>query len=138
MSKLTAFALSFLLFFDFFGCTALRVKFAEKAGLEMMQSVIVNPVYDEGGDLLTCQFELHWDGREYEMFVFADLTDSEIVGKLFGLTDHSGSDLVYLAVGQKPEEWLIWSMAQPMGIFVLYKEKSVMDIPDAFASLKAG
>jgi len=98
---------------------------------------MVNPVYDENGELLTCGFELHWKGREYEEFVFADFTDSEYRSKLFGLTDKPGSDEVYLVVGEKPEEWLIWSVAQPMGIMLLYKEKSVTEIPEWIASLEA-
>ena len=136
MSGFVSFVLSVLLFFDFFGCAALRVKFAECAGLEMMQAVMVNPQHDENGALFTCQYELRWDGREYEEFASADLTDSEYRGRLFGLTGSPGSDLVYLAAGQKPEEWLIWSVAQPMGIMLLYKEKSVTEIPESFALLK--
>jgi len=135
MTKFISYVLSFLLFFDFFGCAALRTRFAEKTGLEMMQAVMVNPVYDENGDLLTCQYELHWKGREYEPYDFgfwADFTGTEYVGKLFGLAVHSrgGTEQVYRAAGQKPEEWLIWSQAQPMGFLLLYKEKSVTEIPE--------
>jgi hypothetical protein len=134
MGKCVSFFLSVLLFFDFFGCAALRVKFAEKAGLEMMRAVMVNPVYDEKGELLTCSFGLHWDDREYEAFGFAD---NKHIGELFGLTINlgGGTDLVYLAAGEKPEEWLVWSIAQPMGFLALYKEKSVTEIPEWIASL---
>jgi len=130
MSKFVAFILSVLLFFNFFGCEALRVKFAKKTGLALMQAVVVNPQYDENGGLLTCQYELHWNGREYE--AFGNIIENESVGKLFGLTDMNGSDRVYLTVGEKPEEWLIWAMYQPMGLFLLYKEKNVTAIPDGF------
>ena len=131
MGKLTALVLSFLLFFDFFGCPALRVKFAECAGLEMMQAIMVNPRYDENGDLLTCQFELHWDGREYEEYGFADY---ESIGNLFGLTlrDKGSCDRVFLVAGERPEDWLIWNYGEPMSAFILCKEKSVTDIPDGF------
>ena len=127
MSKFMSFVLSFLLFFDFFGCAALRAKFAQCAGLEMMQTVMVNPVYYEG-ELLTCQHELHWKGHEYEQFGRGE----EYIGKLFGLTDRGGMDVVYLAVGQKPEEWLVWEQGGLMSWFDLYKEKSVTEIPDGF------
>ena len=138
MSKFISFVLIFLLFFDFFGSAALRVKFAEKAWLALVQEVMVNPVYDENGDLLTYQHGLHWDGRGYEEFGINVNSNISMVGKLFGLTDMRGSSQVFLAVGQKPEEWLICQHGGTMmGFYVLYKEKSVTEIPEDFALLMA-
>jgi hypothetical protein len=129
MNQLIAFVLSFLVFFDFFGCAALRVKFAQCAGLAVTQAVMVDPQYDENGELLTCRYELHWDGREYEEYGFAD---NESIGKLFGLTDMPGSSRVFLAVGQRAEDWIVWGRGDLMGWFVLCKEKHVTVIPDGF------
>ena len=137
MSKLMSLVLSFLLFFDFFGCAALRENFAKVAGLEMMQLVAVNPQYDDNGELLTCQYELHWDGREYEPF--GGVFGNDAMGELFGLalypgpSGRYGTDRVFLAAGQKPEEWLIREGGGfMMGFYMFFKEKSVTDIPDGF------
>ncbi|MCL2495478.1 MAG: hypothetical protein FWE98_07485 [Oscillospiraceae bacterium] len=129
MNKLIAAVLSFLIFFNFFGCAALRVKFAEKAGLELMQAAMANPVYEENGELLTCQYELRWKGREYEAFGIAE---TEHIGKLFGLTDMASHMRVFLVADQSPDDWLIWVFGDFMGVWLLCKEKSATDIPDGF------
>ena len=136
MNKLIAAVLIFLLFFEFFGCAALREKFAKAAGLETMQLVAVNPRYDDNGELLTAQYELHWNGRECEQF--GGVFENGAMGKLFGLALYPGpsgkygTDRVFLAGGESPEDWLIWNYGEPMGAFILCKEKTVTDIPDGF------
>jgi len=133
MGKLTALVMSFLLFFDFFGCSALRVKFAEKAGLERMQAVAV-PQYDENGEAAGEKYELHWNGREYEWFGF--VSENSMVGELFGLTDMAHYRRVFLVADENPEDWLIWCFGDFMGVWFLCKEKSVTEITDRFAFFK--
>jgi len=132
MTKFMSFVLSFLLFFDFFGCAALRVKFAEKAGLENIQVIMVNPQYDEDGKLFTCDYELHWNDNVYEKF--GTVSENSMAGKLFGLTDMNGSTRVFVAADQSPEDWLIWVFGDFMGVWFLCKEKNVAEIPDGFVS----
>jgi hypothetical protein len=141
MCKITAFILGVLLFFDFFGSYSLRAGFAKIAGLEMLEVVRLNPQYDEVGELLTYDTELRWNGHRYAHVVSSPevftgvVDDDKRVGHLWGLTPCPGSDQVFTVVGFRPEEWLFWLVATPMGFYILYKEKKVTEIPEALRDL---
>jgi hypothetical protein len=83
-------------------------------------------------------FVLYWNDKTYYPYGFME-NDSDFIGKKIGLVDKGdgNSEAVFAVNGYPSNQWVIrkYFNTNVMGVYTLYKEISVTDIPAEFKEL---
>jgi len=81
------------------------------------------------------QDTIEWDGRTYYAFGSPPpIMINPLMGRQIGIANNMDVDRIYTVKGYSSEEWIIEQLNGDMNDAVLYKEKSVTDIPTELAA----